>query len=154
VPTLGALVTDFLKSAETDSDFTREQLREFRGALAHVVASKFAAQDARELSAADVHALVEELRADGVSSRRAGEVVHSLRLVFAHAIAGGVLRVSPLVGAAAVAETEAEAEADATRSPSPTTAMLTLGTDLVEWFVRLIVIAFVLTAIGLAVALV
>jgi hypothetical protein len=150
VPDLGALIADFLKSAETDGDYTREQLRDLRGSLAHVVASKLAVQDAGAVSGADVHALVDELRTDGVPAQRAGQVVHSLRLVFAHAIASGVVRSSPLVGVAAVAD----ADPDTTPSPSPTTAMLMLGAGLVDWLVKLIVIAFVLTAIGLAVALV
>jgi hypothetical protein len=145
VPDLGALITDFLESAEKDDEYTREQLRELRGTLAHVVYSDLAVEDAGAVTGSDVHALVESLRTDGVGARRAGEVVHSLRLVFAHAIAGGLVRTSPLVGVAAVDEAPA---------PSPTTAMLALGASVVDWLVRLIVIAFVLTAIGLAVALV
>jgi hypothetical protein len=90
---------------------------------------------------------VDSLRAQGVPARRAGEVVHSLRLVFAHAIAAGVVATSPLVGVVTFDDGPEP-------TPSPTTAMLALGANVVDWLVRLIVIAFVLTAIGLAVALV
>jgi hypothetical protein len=147
VPDLGALITGFLESAEKDGDYTREQLRELRGTLAHVVYSDLAVEDAEAVTSSDVHTLVDSLRADGVPARRAGEVVHSLRLVFAHAIAGGLVRTSPLVGVATVEEDPAAAS-------SPTNAILTLGANVVDWLVRLIVIASVLTAIGLAVALV
>jgi site-specific recombinase XerD len=150
VPDLGALIADFLQSAETDGDYTREQLRDLRGTLAHVVASPLAVQDPGAVSGADVQALVEQLRTSGVSAQRAAEVVHSLRLVFAHAIARGLVRSSPLVGVAAVADEGT----GATSSPSPTTAIIALGAGVVDWLVKIIVIAFVLTAIGLAVALV
>jgi hypothetical protein len=109
-----------------------------------VVASELAVQEAGAVRGDDVHKLVRELHTAGVPAHRTGEVVSSLRLVYAHAIAGGTLRTSPLVGIATAAGA----------APSPTTAMLALGTNLVDWLVRLIVIAFVLTAIGLAVALV
>jgi site-specific recombinase XerC len=147
VPDLGALIDGFLESAETDGNYTREQLRDLRGTLAHVVASELALQDAGAVSGSEVHALVDSLRTAGVPARRAGEVVHSLRLVYAHAIASGLVRSSPLVGVAAVEQDEAPA-------PSPTTAILALGAGVVNWLVRLIVVASVLTAIGLAVALV
>jgi hypothetical protein len=147
VPDLGALISDFLESAEKSGDYTREQLRELRGTLAHVAFSDLAMEDANAMTGSDVHTLVESLRSDGVGARRVGEVVHSLRLEFAHAIAGGLVRTSPLVGVAAV-------EDDQPSPPSPTTAMLALGANVVDWLVRLIVIASVLTAIGLAVALV
>lgn len=143
---LGTLIGDFLDSAETEGDYTRERLRDLRGTLAHVVASDLAIQEAGAVRGDDVHKLVRELRTAGVPAHRSGEVVNALRLVYAHAIAGGALRTSPLVGVAPVVGTAP--------SPSPTTAMLALGANLVDWLVRLIVIAFVLTAIGLAVALV
>jgi hypothetical protein len=116
------------------------------GPPAHVVASDLAVRDAGAVSGDDVHSLVDSLRTRGVPARRAGQVVHSLRLVFAHAIAGGLVATSPLVGAVPLDDGPAP-------TPSPTTAMLALGANVVDWLVRLIVIAFVLTAIGLAVAL-
>jgi hypothetical protein len=145
VADLGSLIDDFLGSAETEDDYTRERLRDLRGTLAHVVASELAVQEAGTVHGDDVHKLVRELRTAGVPARRSGEVVNALRLVYAHAIAVGTLRTSPLVGIAPVAA--------GAPAPSPTTAMLALGTNLVDWLVRLIVIAFALTAIGLAVAL-
>jgi|1185.fasta_scaffold198621_2 hypothetical protein len=135
---LGALIDDFL--AHTPG----ERQRELRVPLAHVVASPLSVLDAAAVSAEDVDALVAELGAAGVPAQRTGAVVDALRLVFAHGIAHGGLRVSPLVGFA---------EVQPAAAPSPTTAIVALGERLVTWTARAVVLAFVLAAVGLLVAL-
>jgi hypothetical protein len=134
---LGELIDDFL--AHT----AEERQRELRGPLAHVIASSLALRDAAAVRAEDVHALVEELRDEGVAPARTAAVVDALRLVFAHGIAHGGLRASPLVG---FAEPSAAA-------PSPTTAIVALGEQVVTWTARAVVIGFLLAALGLVIAL-
>src|SRR5262245_28511884 len=120
MPDLGETIGDFLADAEAGGDFTREQLRVNRSALAHVVASERAVKDVASVTARDVCALATELRRTGVPEPRVMAAVDALRLVYAHAIARGLVRVSPLVGLAA-------APSAAASSPSPTTAVLALG---------------------------
>src|SRR4051812_44253963 len=89
---LGELIDDFLVHAPG------ERQRELRGSLAHVVASPLAVLHAAAVSAEDVDTLMGDLAAAGVPPERTGAVLDALRLVFAHGIAHGGLRVSPLVG--------------------------------------------------------
>jgi TRAP-type C4-dicarboxylate transport system permease small subunit len=138
MPDLGELIDDFL--AHTPGD----RQRELRGPLAHVVASALAVRDAADVSGEDVDTLVADLTAAGVPPERTDAVVEALRLVFAHGIAHGGLRASPLVGFAA---------APASAAPSPTTAILALGEHVVAWTTRAVVVGFVLAAIGLLLAL-
>jgi hypothetical protein len=140
MPDLGALIDDFLAHAPG------EHRRELRGRLAHVVASPLVLRDAAEVSAEDMHTLMAELRAAGLTTARAGAVVDALRLVLAHGVAQGSLTVSPLVGFA-------PPEPAHTATASPTTAMLALAEQAVAWTARVLVIAFVLAALGLVVAL-
>jgi hypothetical protein len=138
MPDLGALIDDFLAHAPG------ELRRELRARLAHVVASPLAVRDAASIGMDDVHALVADLRAAGVPTARAESVVDALRLVLAHGVEHGSLSTSPLVGFAPSPPAD---------TASPTTAMLVLGEQLVAWTARVIVIGFVLAALGLIVAL-
>jgi hypothetical protein len=140
MPDLGALIDDFLAHTPV------ERQRELRARLAHIVASPLALRDAASLGAQDIHGLVADLHAAGVPTARAGAVVDALRLVLAHGIEHGALSSSPLVGFAPAPPTAAPAA-------SPTTAMLALGEQMLAWTARVIVIAFLLAALGLVVAL-
>jgi hypothetical protein len=135
---LGQLIDDFLTHTPG------ERRRELRAPLAHVVASSLALRDADTVTAADVDALVAELRDAGVPAERTRAMVDALRLVFAHGIAHGGLRASPLVGFA---------EAAPASAPSPTTAIVALGEQVATWTARAVVIGFVLAAAGLVIAL-
>jgi hypothetical protein len=146
VPDLGEAIREFLAGAEAAGEMTREHLRETRSALAHVVASELAVKDVAAVTATDVRALATELRGAGVPEPRVAAVIDALRLVYARAIAGGLVRASPLVGFAA-------APAPGPASPSPSTAVLALAEHLVAWTTRAIVAAFVLAALGLILAL-
>ncbi|MDA0159906.1 hypothetical protein OM076_06515 [Solirubrobacter ginsenosidimutans] len=129
--------------ADLVDDFLVDAPRELRAPLAHVLASDLALRDVAEIDAADVRELVEHLRSAGLSRERADAVVDALRLVFAFAVARGLVRSSPLIGIASAPSS----------SPSPTTVIVALGEHLVTWTVRAVVAGFVLAAIGLVVAL-
>ena len=141
---LAAVIADFLADAATAGSYDREQLRDLRAGLAHVVASDLGALDVEAVRGSDVQAMADGLRAAGLSPGRVKAVVDSLRPVYAFAIARGRIRSSPLVGLA---------PAERPAAPSPTDAMLTLGEHVVTWTVRFTVIAFALIAVGLVVAL-
>src|SRR4051794_3809306 len=135
---LGELIDDFLAHAPG------ERRRELRGPLAHVIASPLAVLDAAAVSAEDVDTLIADLSAAGVPAGRTDAVLDALRLVFAHGIAHGGLRVSPLVGFAG---------GPRAAGPSPTTAIVALGERVVTWTGRAVVFGFVVAAIGLLLAL-
>jgi site-specific recombinase XerC len=119
----------------------RADRQALRGALAHVVASDLGGRDVASVRSADVEALVAQLRAEGLSSARAAAMLDGLRRVFAYAVGRGLLRASPLVGFAV-----------APAVPSPTTAIVSLVHGTVVWAVRATFLAFVVVALGLAVA--
>ena len=140
---LGSLISDFMADAATSGLYTREQVHDLRAQLAHVVASDLGTRPVSAVRGRHVQALVEELRAAGVSASRADAVVEALRLVFTYAVGRGLVNASPLVGLAPRRHA----------APSPTTAMLALGERAVAWTVRGVVIAFVLAAVGLVLAI-
>jgi hypothetical protein len=143
---LGTLIPVFLSEAEEGlvrgpggRRYTRAQLHELRGALAHVTA-ELGTLEVETIDASDVQWLVDRLDAAELSRERVRSVIAALRAVYAHAISLGMVRSSPLVG---FAMTEPV-------TPSPTDAMLAFGQHLVAWTVRLVVIAFLAVALGLA----
>jgi site-specific recombinase XerD len=143
MPDLGALIADFLADAEASGSYSREQLRELRANLSHVVASDLGSSSLPTITGSQIDTLMTELRAAGVSTNRTEAIVAALRVVFAYAVGRRLIRSSPLVGRAPVG----------TERPSPTTAVLELGRRAAAWTVRGIVIAFALTVIGLILAL-
>ena len=88
---LDALIAEYL-GATTHS---RESLRELRSALGHVSAA-LGTTDAAAVRAWQVEALVERLRAAGLSPRRATSVIDALDELYEYAIQRGLVRVSPL----------------------------------------------------------
>ena len=154
VPELGDVIADFLGEAEAGTvrgagatPYTRAQLRELRGALTHV-SSELGAFDAAAVRNRDIGELVDRLDAAGLSEERIASILHALRLVYAYAIERGIVTTSPLVGLGL------NSAAPGQESPSPTTAMLQFGERVATWTSRLLVVTFVLAAVGLAVALV
>jgi site-specific recombinase XerC len=146
---LGALIADFLDGARAGvvrapggSPYTPADVRRLRGALSHVT-SELGARDVAELRPRDVRGLVDELLNAGLPPTRAGAIVDALRRVYAYARERGLVTTSPLVGLAPAAPEES----------SPTTAMLELGEQLARLTGGLMVLLFVLAAVGLAVAL-
>jgi hypothetical protein len=146
---LTVAIAEYLGDAEAGkvrgaagSRFTREELRGLRGSLAHVD-SALGALELDAVRGRQVGALVDDLRAAGLSNGRVDGIVDALRSVYAYAIGRGLVATSPLVGLApAAAETRA-----------PTDALLALGASVVGWTVKAVVIAFVLVTVGLFVAL-
>jgi site-specific recombinase XerD len=139
---LGAVIAAFLEDAAADRTRSREELRELRRALDHVD-SELGRVGVGAVGGRDVLDLVDELGAAGLPASRTDAIVDALRAVYAYAIAQGIVRTSPLVGLARPVD----------GSRSPTDAMLELGERVVAWSVRGIVIAFVIIAVGLAVAI-
>jgi site-specific recombinase XerD len=145
---LGSVIAAFLRDAEAGDvraagrTYTRAELRDLRGALTHVAAA-LGPLDVAELRSRDVRGLVDELGAAGLRPERVSAIVDALRSVYAYAMGRGLVTTSPLVGLAPAAGD----------GPSPTTAIVQLGEQLARWTVRLMVMLFVLAAVGLAVAL-
>ena len=147
---LGSVISEFLAAAEAGqprrpdgSTYGPAELRTLRRALAHA-SSELGTLDLADLRSRDVRALVDELGEAGLPPERASEVVDAMRAVYAYAMERGMVTTSPLVGLVPAASRE---------GPSPTTAMVELGQIAARWAVRLMVMLFVLAAVGLAVAL-
>jgi hypothetical protein len=145
---LGTLISVFLDEADAGlvrapggRRYTRAQLHELRAGLAHVTA-ELGTLEVDAVDAGDVRWLVERLDAAGLSPDRVRSAVGALRSVYAHAISLRMVRTSPLVGFAVTDPA----------TPSPTDAVLALGQHLVTWTVRVIVVAFLAIALGLALA--
>ena len=150
VQQLGAVIAEFLGDAETGAipgagarPYTLAELRELRGALIHV-SSELGELDVAVVQSRDVRGLVDQLRAAGLPERRLGSILDALRRVYAYAVGRGLVTSSPLVGLTFPVH----------EAPSPTTAMLEFGERLATWTARLMVMAFVVVAVGVAVALV
>jgi site-specific recombinase XerD len=146
---LGSVVSEFLGAAEAGSArapggdrYTPDELRTLRRSLAHA-STELGSLPVGELRTRDVRKLIDELGEAGLPPSRAEEIVDALRAVYAYAMQHDIVTTSPLVGLAPAAARE---------GPSPTTAMIELGQDLARWGVRLMVMLFVLAAVGLAVA--
>ena len=138
---LGAVIAEYVRDVEAGAR-TRDDVRELRRDLTHV-ASELGTLEVDQVRARHVEALVDELRAAGLPPDRVRSVIEALRSLYAYAIGRGLVKASTLVGLA-VGGTEAR---------TPTAAMLDLGEQVVAWTVRVIVIAFVLIALGLVVVL-
>ena len=138
---LGAVIAEYVRDVEAGAR-TRDDVRGLRRDLTHV-ASELGTLEVDQVRARHVEALVDELRAAGLPPDRVRSVIEALRSLYAYAIGRGLVKASPLVGLA-VGGTEAR---------TPTAAMLDLGEQVVAWTVRVIVIAFVLIALGLVVVL-
>jgi len=145
---LGSVIADFLGAAEAGRaraadgrPYSASEVRTLRRALAHA-ASDLGGLDVEALRSRDVRALVDDLGSSGLPPERAGEVVDALRSVYRFAMERGLVTTSPLVGLVPAAR----------EGPSPTTAVVELGEQLARWAVGLMVLLFVLAALGLAVA--
>jgi hypothetical protein len=164
---LDTVIAEFLRDAEggrvrsgdhRGKPYSRDELRELRGALAHV-GSELGTLPVDEVQPRDVQRVVEELRRSGLPPARLRSIVESLRSLYAYAIGRGLVRSSPVVGVTPPAPGgEPASRDDERREPAeartPTEAVLALGGAAVSLAVRIAVIAFVLVAAALVVALV
>jgi site-specific recombinase XerD len=141
VAELGAVIAEYVRDVEAGAR-TRDAVRELRRDLTHV-ASELGTLDVDAVRARHVEGLVDELRVAGLSPDRVRSVVDALRSLYAYAIGRGLVRTSPLVGLTL----------GSSETRTPTDAVLALGEQVTAWTVRVIVIAFVLGALGLVVVL-
>jgi hypothetical protein len=145
------MIDDYLRAAEAGqaldidgSPYTPAGLRRLRRSLAPVQA----AARSLDLSVLDHDAAAPErlgrqvVEHERLPPSRLGPIVAALRSVCAFAVTG------------APATPATEDRSDAPEPLTPTYAMLALGAHVGAWTERIIVIAFVLTAIGLALELV
>jgi hypothetical protein len=150
---LGDVIADFLRDAgqglmPSDRPYTPAEVRDLRAALGHVDA-ELGREPVRGVQAADIEALVERLRAAGLSERRLAAMLEALRALDRYA---AQWRPDPLPVPRLSDRTEAKpgsAPAVPTAGPTPTQAVLALGARASVWTARLIVAAFVLIAIVL-----
>jgi len=156
-------VADYLRAAEAGgavdaggAPLTPAGLRSLRRSLVHVQAhatgEELAAADT--LGAAALERLARQIVDDaGLPAARTGAMVAALRALSTYAGADTWTDPAPPTGA--VRPPRRSEPSEAVPPPgSPTYAMLALGAQAGAWIQRIIVIAFVLTAIGLALALV
>lgn len=141
MPQLGDVIAEYLRDAEAGAR-RHADVRELRRDLTHA-AAELGTMDVDALRARHVEALVDELRDAGFPPDRVRSSLEALQSLYAYALGRGLVRSSPLIGLAA----------PASPARTPTNAMLALGEQAVTWTVRVIVIAFVLIALGLVVAL-
>jgi hypothetical protein len=152
-PPVGALIADYLRDAEAGrvrdpagGTYTPASLRSLSRSFALVEAA------APQLDAGGLAGVADSeleqigrhvLEQAGLPQSRLGSIVHALRILSAYAGGRAVAqRASPPY---LVAAPEAR---------TPTYTMLALGSHVSAWIERILVIAFVLTAIGLLLALV
>jgi hypothetical protein len=101
---LGAVIDEFLEAAQdgrsreliTGEPYTRERLRELRGALSYAD-SELGTLKVQDVRRRNVQALIDQLRAAGLSGERVTSVADALRVVYSHAIQRGLVDYSPVV---------------------------------------------------------
>ena len=100
---LGAVIEEFLEAAQDghfhddDGDsYTRERLRDLRGALSYA-AAELGTLKLQDVRRRNVQSLVDQLRAAGVDGDRVTSVVDALRLVYSYAIQRGLVDYTPVV---------------------------------------------------------
>jgi site-specific recombinase XerC len=152
---VGGVIADFLRDAErgivraaADRPHTPRDVRELRAALGHVDA-ELGTERVRAVTAADVEALVERLRAAGLSERRLDTIVEALRALDAYAAARRLDRIPVPRSSSTPREEPIGAPSAPPRAPAatPTQAMLALGERAGTWTVRLVVAGFLLVAV-------
>ena len=166
---LGTVIAAYLQDAEAGralspdgGPYSPAALRRVRVALGHVDAAA-GGLDPGALGAMDAGELEQlgRLAVDraGLSPSRLPLMLQALHSLSAYAADGNgsAVRSGPAVRTGATAPSAAVARGGAVAEPDPRTptyAMLALGAQLGTWTERIIVIAFVLTVIGLALELV
>jgi site-specific recombinase XerD len=163
---VAAVIADFLRAAEegrarrVDGErYARDDVRALRGSLSHV-ASELGSRDIEAVRSWQVQALVLRLRDAGLSRGRQDAIVEALRSLYAYAIRRRLVKASPVIGFAPLAEDrlsapepELDSAPDVEPALTPTYAMLTLADRVATWTVRLILSAFVLLGVGLILGL-
>lgn len=143
---VATVIAEFLHDAESER-YSRAELHDLRGALAHV-GSELGRLPLDEVDNRDVQRLIDELRDAGLPPGRLGAIVDSLRKLYAYAIGRGIVRSSPVLGLTAAAHEPPP------QAVTPTDAVLAIGEYAVSLVVKAAMVALVLMALALVVALV
>jgi hypothetical protein len=100
---LGAVIEEFLEAAqegrfldENGQAYSRESIRDLRGALSYAD-SELGTLEIQDIRRRNVQALVDQLRAAGLSSGRVVAVAAALQVVYSYAIKQGLVDHSPVV---------------------------------------------------------
>jgi hypothetical protein len=159
---LEMVIADFLREAEEgraravgDRPYTREELRKLRAALIHI-ASELGTMSVEDVRVWDVHALIDHLREAGLPPSRLNSIIAAFRALYAYAERRRLVEKSPVPALSFLGrDHRAEARGREQRTPArtPTGAMLALGTKVVNWTERLVLLAFVLLVLALGVEL-
>jgi site-specific recombinase XerC len=142
---VATVIAEFLHDAESGR-YSRTELRDLRGALAHV-GSELGRLPLDEVDNRDVQRLLDDLGDAGLAPGRLGTIVESLRKLYAYAIGRGLVRSSPVLGVTAAANEPSP------KAVTPTDAVLAIGEYAVSLVVKAAMVALVLMALALVVAL-
>jgi hypothetical protein len=100
---LGALIDEFLQATEDGlvrrddgARYTREEVRELRGALSYVD-SELGSMDVQEVRRRHVQALLDQLRGSGVPPARVSAIADAIRSLYTYAIRRDIVGFSPAV---------------------------------------------------------
>jgi hypothetical protein len=100
---LGALIEEFLQATEDGlvrgddgARYTREEMRELRGALSYVD-SELGSMDVQEVRRRHVQALLDQLRGSGVPPARVSGIADAIRSLYTYAIRRDIVGFSPAV---------------------------------------------------------
>ena len=155
---LSAVIAAFLRAAEAGrardghgAPYTRAGLRDLRSALTHVDADLGSA-DVDVVEASHLQALVERLHDAGLPPSRISAIVEAMRSLYAYASENGLAAGDPAADAITSRDRD-ENRSQPFQAPPATHTMLALGTQVSAWAERIIVMAFVLTAIALVLEL-
>jgi hypothetical protein len=153
---VGAVIAAFAEA--TDPGRGR---RELRSPLSHIDA-ELGTMPIRRVRARHVVALLDDLRAAGLSPKRQMAVINALHSLFAFAITRRLVTESPMAEVAPPARddgppTPAAAPASPRAEPeeqrTPTLTMLALGARVAWWTALIVTMTFVALALGLVVEL-
>ena len=124
---LGAVIDEFLDAAEdgrardrNGSAYPPERLRQLRGALSYVD-SALGSTPIEDVRRRHVQAMLEQLRASGVTTDRLTSIAAALRSLYAYAIQRDLVGYSPVVelGLPSPDEFEPSSPSDPSRPPAP-----------------------------------
>jgi hypothetical protein len=100
---LGALIDEFLQATEDGlvrgddgARYTREEMRELRGALSYVD-SELGSMDVQEVRRRHVQALLDQLRGSGVTPARVSAIADAIRSLYTYAIRRDIVGFTPAV---------------------------------------------------------
>jgi hypothetical protein len=158
--TVGGVIAAFVQAAEdgraldgSGERYTPGDLRELRAALSHVD-SELGSMDVRAVRTRHVTALLEELRGQGLSSRRETRIAEALTSLYAYALQHDLVAVGPVIDQPGPEREDPAPSREAPRArptptPTPTLAMVAFGARVALWTTWIIVAAFAVLVLAL-----